>query len=746
MRILVWLSLGFASACALGTYVLPASWLLYSGIILTAAAAVCLLLRKKGRAAKLASLLLLGAAAGILWYRLYDGLYLAPARAYQETQQSLEITATEYSRPTDYGGAVDGEVVLNGRKYKIRLYLEESGTVEPGDTLRGTFRLKFTSPKEGEKTSYLQGDGIFLLAYQKGELDIISPEKRSPAAIPALLGKEIRRLLESIFPEDVHPFALALLLGDDSLLTYRQNSDFSITGIRHIIAVSGLHIMLLYNVVSALTFHRRFLTFLLGIPVLVVFAAVAGFTPSVNRACLMALMMMVAQLYQKEYDPPTGLAFSAIVMLAINPLAITSVSFQLSASSVAGIQLFQKPLEKWLLSKVPEALGQKNPLIRGTASSITMTLSAMVMTVPLTAAYFGTVSIVGVLANLLTLWVTNFVFVGIILACLAGAVSAALGSLLGWLLAWPIRYILGLSSLLAKLPLAAVYTASPYVTIWLTLCYALIVGCAVEILMLQRKGSMPAALCSAGLFLCITLGCSWAEPVLDGSRLTILDVGQGQCILLQSQGKNFLIDCGGDTEEKAADAAFHLLYSQGIRRLDAFLLTHGDDDHAGGLEELATRVEISSLFLSATDAKASVPEDIPQVIWVDRETELLFGNTKITIYPPAWSLSDNENSLCILMETPDFTALVTGDRSEKGERQLLQSYDIPEVDLLVAGHHGSNNSTGTVLLKVTKPETVAVSVSRHNTYGHPGWELLQRLANLGCDLYRTDLHGTIVYR
>ncbi len=745
MRIIVWLAIGFASACALAAYILPVSWLFWIAGVLAGAAAVCFLLRKRWGKFVFCALVLLGASAGFGWYGLFDSLTLAPARSCHETILSAQITATDYSRPTDYGGSVDGQIRLQGHTYKVRLYLDEAGTVEPGDLLSGAFRLRYTAPKEGRRTSYYQGEGVFLLAYQRGNLDILTPDRKPLTALPALLRRSIQIILKDTFPEDAFPFALALLLGDDSELAYRQNSDFSITGIRHIVAVSGLHISLLYTLVSSITFRRRFLTLLLGLPVLMLFAGVAGFTPSVTRACLMTALMMAAQLVQKEYDPPTGLGFACLVMLLVNPLTITSVGFQLSSLSVAGILLFEKPLEGWLLAKIPlEPLAKAKP-VRGAAASVAMTLSSQVFTVPLSAAYFGTVSILGVLTNLLTLWVTNLTFLGILVTCGLGLIIPLLGKILGWLLAWPIRYVLLVSSVLAKAPLAAVYTASPYISTWLWMCCCLAVAWGGGRL-LGRRERPGKALLLAALGLCIALGCSWLEPGIDECRVTVLDVGQGQCILFQSEGKSFLIDCGGDTEEKAADEAFHLLYSQGIRRLDGVILTHGDDDHAGGLDELATRLEISMVLLPATDTQVQVPETVPQVIRVDRKTEITFGTAQITLFPPVFSQNDNENSLCILLQTPNCNALITGDRSQEGEKELLRQYSIPKLDLLIAGHHGSNHSTGNVLLKLTQPETVIVSVSRYNTYGHPGWELLQRLAGLGCDFYRTDLHGTIVFR
>ena len=121
-----------------------------------------------------------------------------------------------------------------------------------------------------------------------------------------------------------------------------------------------------------------------------------------------------------------------------------------------------------------------------------------------------------------------------------------------------------------------------------------------------------------------------------------------------------------------------------------------------------------------------------------------YGNTKLTVFGPVYGGYSNENSLSILFETENCDILVTGDRSGFGERMLLRQHEIPDVDILVAGHHGSGDSTSQELLDAVTPETVLISVSEDNHYGHPDSGLLQRLEERGCDIYRTDIHGTIV--
>ena len=133
-------------------------------------------------------------------------------------------------------------------------------------------------------------------------------------------------------------------------------------------------------------------------------------------------------------------------------------------------------------------------------------------------------------------------------------------------------------------------------------------------------------------------------------------------------------------------------------------------------------------------------------VYVSEDMTLTFGGVRITVFGPILPGSGNENSLCVLFESENCDILITGDRDAFGERMLLRSSQLPQVDVLIAGHHGSKYSTCEALLQAVQPETVIISVGEDNSYGHPAPEVLERLALYGCTVYRTDQNGTIVYR
>lgn len=733
MRKLLLLTFGFALGSGMCAYFLSEAWILP----LCAAGGILALIGIPLKSLRRISVLGIGLVLGLLWCLLFRNLYLQPAISADGQTMDVTIRATDYSYETDYGSAFDGKVTLDGRNFSIRVYLDSREAIAPGDTVSGAFRLRYTPGGEKSPT-YHPGKGIFLLGYQRGDA-VIEPSEADFFS-PAKLAWKIKERLAFLLDADVFPFAQALLLGDGTLLDYETDTALKISGIRHIIAVSGLHVTILYSLINVLTFRKRFLTAFIGFPVLAMFAAVAGFTPSVTRACIMVALMILAQLFNREYDPPTSLAFAAFVMLLVNPMVITSVSFQLSVGCVAGIQLFSESMDQRIRKMLgdPKGKGFTARLKNWISSSFSITLAAMCITTPLGAWYFGTVSLIGILTNLLTLWVVNLIFNTLIAVCIVSLISVKLAGFLAWLIGWPIRYVLEISKLLASFPLAAVYTQSVYIIGWLLFVYLLL---AVFLYCGKRNAKLVTVCIILGL--CIALLASWMEPMQTDLVVTVLDVGQGQSILLQSRGNTVLVDCGGDDDEAVADQVAQTLLSQGITRLDAVILTHCDRDHAGGLPYLLSRIGADAVFYPSTEAFLLENQNVYPV---SEDLSLTFGNAEIQIFGPIFVSESNENSLCVLFTYGDCDILITGDRAAFGEAMLLQSQSLPDVELLIAGHHGSKYSTTESLLAAVKPEYIFVSAGAGNRYGHPAQEMLERAEKYGCAVYRTDIHGTLTFR
>lgn len=748
MRKLMWFALGFGAACAVGAY-LGDGYLQAAALVGLALIIAFIGLIKRWKPVRFVLVIASGVLAGAMAFLLYQEVYLAPAIDVDGNTVEISAEVTDYSYDTDYGSAAEGKLILDGRQYPVVLYINEKKNLIPGDVVRGEFRLRCTSGGD-EAPTYHRGNGTVLLCYPKSETTFEETQTIPDQYFPAVLRRRLLVTLDRMFPEDTAFFAKALLLGDRTDVDYETNTAFKVSGISHIIAVSGLHVSILFAVVALLCGRKRLLMVLLGIPVLFAFAAIAGFTPSVTRACLMQSLMLLGLLFNKEYDPPTSLAFAALAMLAVNPMVITSVSFQLSVGCMAGIFLFSNRITVWVngFSFWKDWKGKSLRVrIRSWISGgVGVTLSAMFFTTPLVAYYFGAVSLIGIVTNLLTLWAVSICFYGIMAVCIASAIWTNAGAALAWCISWLIRYVLAAAKLMAAFPLAAVYTKSIYIVLWMILCYGLIT------VFLAAKNRQPFVLICCGVCgLCLALTLSWLEPWTDNVRMTVLDVGQGQCILLQADGKTVLVDCGGDSDTGAADLAAETLLSQGITRLDAVIVTHYDRDHAGGVGYLLSRVPADTVFLpDSPDEDDILDSIIPYCagaeLFVNKDMVVSWEGTSINVFAPILASSDNERGLCVLFRNENCDILITGDLNSLGEKLLLMEKNIPDLTALVVGHHGSKSSTCQQLLDATAPEYALISVGKDNYYGHPNSTVLERLLQSGCAVYRTDEHGTIIFR
>lgn len=744
MRKLMLFTIGFTISCAIGVYLVSGLWLLLLGGICLATM-VTFLFSKDLTSRKIACLLF-GCVIGFAWLFGFDRVYLSTPRNMDGQTANLQISVCDYSAATDYGIRAEGKVKLDGKTYQIRFYINDAVSLSPGDRVTGDFKLQYTG-SGAENTQYFSGKGLFLIGYPEGDEYEIGHDGNDAKYFAPILRQKILNLMDKIFPEDTRPFCKALLLGETSELPFETAQALRDSGVYHIVAVSGMHVSILFSLIYIVCRKRRVLTAIIGIPLLFAFAAVAGFSPSVVRASVMQCIMILSLLTDKEYDPPTALSAAVLGILAVNPLSITSVSLQLSVGCMVGIFLFSGRIYQYLYSKVKltkrEQKTLKAKLIRGCFGSISVTLGAMALTTPLTAIYFGSVSLASVVSNLLLLWFVTFIFYGVIAACALGALWLPLGTIIGYVIYWPIKAIYWITEVISNMPLSTLYTSSIYVIAWLILAYILIM------VFIKSKKKHPWVLAGCLLVsLAATITLSWLENRTADYSITAVDVGQGQSIVLQKKDQCYVVDCGGDSGSEAATQTVQLLRSRGIFSIDGLIITHFDADHAGGAMELLSQIPADNLYLPVVEGNAISSELTKaygdKIVWV--EEIITERSDDLTIIPAEQGSDGNESSLCILFQPENCDILITGDRSFDGEKELMEQIDLPDLEILVAGHHGSKTSTSLELLNKTRPEVVIISVGADNRYGHPTWETLERLDLFGCTIYRTDLKGTITLR
>lgn len=751
MRRLAMFAAAFGAAVVLSVYGLPTTVGLICGAVLAVLGLAAALLRRD--AAARVSILCFGLAVGLAWTPVYRSLFVAPVEALAGQTATFRATVLDYPADTGYGSAMTVKLTDDSVSAKTVLYLDDDAMdLAPGDVLSVTARVVTAASIDND---YAQAAGAFLVAYGDEYRIMVAATGRELRHLPVRLNHAVQGRIREIFPEDAVALMTALLTGDKSGLSDSQAADLKISGVYHVVAVSGMHVAIFMGFLGLLVRRKRWRA-ILGIPMLAAFWLFMGNAPGVTRAVLMQAILLAAALLQRDYDPPTALGMAALVMLGCNPWAVKNVGFQLSFAATAGILLFATRIYRAINSSAAAEQVEKflpltkitgNPLLNTIAAAVATSLGALAFSTPLMAYYYGRVSVVGIGTNLLVMWAVSVCFTLGFVAVLLSYVLLPLGRGLAWLCAWPVRYFSWVTGLVAKVPFASVSVTSPYILAWLVFVYLLV------ILLIFGKGRKRPLLplCAAVLTLCVCLLLSNFSYTASDLTFSALDVGQGQCLAVHADGVNVVIDCGGDGD--AGETAAQFLLAAGQTELDALVLTHFDSDHCSGVASLLRRVPTAVLYVPDVEDDAGNRAEIlaaaadcgTEVCFVTADTTLSFGESTLQIFAPVLTGSDNEACLSALFQRGDFTALVTGDMDQKAERRLLLLHDLPTLSVLVVGHHGSKNSTGEALLTALSPALAVISVGE-NSYGHPTAETLARLADAGTTVYRTDQCGTVTFR
>ena len=740
MRVLSAFTGSFALGIFLAQYLVPAKWLLPCGAAAFVLAFGRLFLRNDwGR-----RVLLMGVGLALAFG--YDWLYIRqiqrPMEALAGTDREVVMTLCDYAVPTNYGAKAT--VRLEGLHGKAVYYgTADLLELEPGQTVSDLVHLQSASRIRDDDVTSFTSKGVFLLTYRRGEASYGAGSSDSPRWWAVRIGHAMRGKISAIFQGDTSGFLTAILTGDKSGLSEEGTAALSEAGLYHILAVSGMHCGFLLALVTFLTGrHRRRLTALCALPLLAFYAALTGGSPSVLRACVMLAFLLAAPIFHRDSDGPTALFSALFLILLANPFAAASISLQLSFAAMAGILFLAPRLYRLLLN------GKKrNRVPRFLAAGFSATMGALVFTVPLSGWYFGTLTLISPLSNLLCLWAASGVFLLGLLTVLIGFICLPLAKLIAVVPTLLARYILTAAGLLAKIPYHAAYFANPYLKYWLLFVYLLFLAAWLYRKAPRRKYALAAILTCLTLALTVKLGEWRYHADLD---VKVLDVGQGQCVLLASGGEFTLVDCGsGNSWYGPGDIASQHLRAMGCWKLGRLILTHYDSDHINGVRSLLARMDVDTLLVPelTDDGPGGEVLELARahgvtVKAVEDEMNLSTGRAVLTVLPPVGEGEDNERGLSVLASAGEKDILITGDMGGATARILLETYDLSDIEVLVAGHHGSKYSTSNDLLDALAPETACISVGS-NSYGHPADETLRRLAEYGCAIYRTDMQGSI---
>jgi competence protein ComEC len=555
--------------------------------------------------------------------------------------------------------------------------------------------------------------------------------------------------------------ARGFVLGQDEGIDAETKEDFRRAGLSHLLAVSGQNVALLcllaMPLLAALGLPLRSrLVWMLGL--IVVYVPLAGAGPSIQRAGIMGALSVIATLAGRRSSRFYALALAALILLAFEPRIVVDVGWQLSFVSVLGILFFAAPLRSALGDRIGRG-GWRRPLIEGAA----MTTAATIATAPLVAFHFDAVPVLTLPANLLAL-------PAVASAMWLGMLSAAAGQVPGF----PVEIPNALCSvLLAYIAQVATWCGSPswayphvdlgsggLIGAYLAIAAAalLTVGAARQRRIAsmrwskkrngqgRRAGLLRAATCLVASVAALGIASTGEAGVAPttGLRVSVMDVGQGDAILLQPPSAPAVLVDGGPPGGGIASK----LERAGVERLGAVVLTHDQSDHAGGIRELLHTMPIGRLLhgVAGPTIRAAAAAGI-RIGRLIRGTRLRSGGLRLDVLWPTAELlagpssGDDPNALAVVLKVSwrRFTMLLTAD-AEAAAVPLTPG----RIDVLKVAHHGSDDVGLRSLLGQARPRLAVISVGAENPFGHPAPATLSMLARHGIRTLRTDRDGEIV--
>ena len=594
---------------------------------------------------------------------------------------------------------------------------------------------------------YLKRKGIYSQGYYTGDLQVRGKINNFIMDSIIRLKYHLIFLIDRTGYEPYNELLKALLLGERTALPEEWEDSFTNAGTNHLLSISGLHVGfvvgIFYSLLNLLRFSPGIRNLLLSLLV-VSYIILTGFRPSIFRAGLLSIFMLWGQYLKRRGDQLNILGLTALLNFLINPYQLFEIGFQLSYFVLLMLILWHDLLKQFI------------------RPAFSVSVAALLGSSPLTAYYFNLLTPIGLITNLWAVPLAGFIVSLALVGLLAGLVHPVFSSIVFKLLLYPIRFLIFSNGLMAAVPFGHIEVATPSV--------ALLSFCLISLVILPfllKKRIIPLnerkrkkRLFYFTIFSLLFIFFIFVFSVLDRQlELCFIAVGQGDSIFLRTPGKKcLLIDGGGFLGENSTHGEYTVLpylKYKGIRKLDIVFITHFDADHALGIIDILRNRKIGLLVFPVNYDRNEIAErvieeaernKVPVGLARRGDYFLLDGVTLRILNPvPGIKGTRNDNSLVIKVEYGNFSALLTGDLEEAGERRLMAEETSLKADILKLGHHGSKSSSSEDFLRRVAPEHGIISVGKNN-YGHPAAEVLSRCTGQGIRLWRTDQQGAIRIR
>ncbi len=531
----------------------------------------------------------------------------------------------------------------------------------------------------------------------------------------------------------------ALLMGDRFGLSDGQWRVFRQTGTGHLVAISGLHVGLVAGLVFFLL--RRLtgpwtlkiaaprVAALVALVFAVMYAALAGFTLPTQRALIMLSVGLGAVMMSRQIDPFRALALALFLVLIRDPLAVLSGGFWLSFSAVALILVSAMGRVSWVDKHSVGALWRRWGKVHWLVS---------LGLAPVTLLWFGQASLISPLANLIAVpWVSIFVVPASLLGGVLMQIWPWLGGLILKLGEWFLAQLWPVLLWASEVPNA---TWQP-----LNLGVVAVVSLLVVVFMAIAPSGWPGRWLAVPLFISVLIGRGSDAPDVGDYRLSVLDVGQGLSVLVQTANHRFLYDAGPKYRsgfDTGASVVLPFLKSRGVDKLDVLMMSHGDRDHSGGYEAVRGGIEVGRILSGEPHRIAGSTLCMAGMQW--RWDGVLFQVLGPHGLQPLLNLRGNNASCVVRVSNDGGAVLLTADLEVSGERLMLKHYGAElEARVLQVPHHGSRTSSSVEFIETVSAEYAIVTSGYRNHFGLPKEDVMQRYQDAHVEMFNTDHLGMV---
>lgn len=547
--------------------------------------------------------------------------------------------------------------------------------------------------------------------------------------------KKIKAIIKEKLPSETGDLLLAILLGDKKDLSEQIQINFKNSNLSHMLAVSGAHVSyiivgLTYITQNSIMGKRKGRVFCIFF--LIIFMAITNFTPSVTRACIMAILTLVSKILYKKADIYTNISISALIILLYNPYSLLDLGFKLSFGGTIGIIIFMRFIKK----------KQEEPkLLNYIKQMALVSICANIIIIPIIMNNFNTVSLTFLVSNILASPILAIIVIVGFSIIIISIISHSLSNLLVFWLNPILNLLIKISSFCSKLPFAKILVVTPY--IFNIIFYYTIILYLVNYNELKQFIKKETVI----LLSIILILSNFIFYILPQDlKIYFIDVGQGDSTLIVTPSKKTILIDGGGSESFDVGEKVLLPYLLGrrIRKIDYIMISHFDTDHCKGIFTVIENLKVKNIIISKQAEKSENYKKFKEIvankkiniilvkagdkIKIDKYIyfKILFPTEKLIMQNPL-----NNNSIVSQLNYKSFKMLFTGDIEEMAEKEILNlQKDKLKSTILKVAHHGSNTSSTQEFINSVKPELALIGVGKNNTFGHPSECVVEKLRDL----------------